>query len=110
MHPLPPNSFQPPPSSLHNPQRYKNQNIARNWEISPDIGKKRSKFSVLPENWHTWYLEGGDSKSGLRFSKILHKYPFLGKFEPKRSKLSVLPENWHTEDADSYSDISFLIF
>ena len=37
----------------------------------------------------------------------------LGKFGPKKSKSSVLPEKWHTwylEDADSYSDISFLNF
>ena len=37
--------------------------------------------------------------------------PLLDKFEPKNSKLFILIENWHTwyiEDADSYSDNSFL--
>ena len=40
LHPSPPSSFQPPPSSLQHPQRYKNQNIARNWSISPNLGRK----------------------------------------------------------------------
>ena len=41
------------------------------------------------------------------------KIQFLGKFRPKKSKLSALSENWYTwylEDADSYSNISFLNF
>ena len=40
LHPPPPSSFQPPPSSLQHPQQYLNQNIARNWEISPKLGRK----------------------------------------------------------------------
>ena len=36
----PPSSFQPPPSSLQHPQQYLNQNIARNWAISPNLGRK----------------------------------------------------------------------
>ena len=36
----PPSSFQPPPSSLQHPQQYLNQNIARNWAISPNLGQK----------------------------------------------------------------------
>ena len=40
LHPPPPSSFQPPPSSLQRPQQYLNQNIARNWEISPNLGRK----------------------------------------------------------------------
>ena len=40
LHPLPPSSFQPPPSSLEHPQQYLNQNIARNWAISPNLGRK----------------------------------------------------------------------
>ena len=51
---------------------------------------------VLPDNWHTWYLGGADSDSGLRFSKFRPQNPFLGKLGPKKWKLSVLPENWHT--------------
>ena len=37
----------------------------------------------------------------------------LGKFGPKKLKLSVFPENWHAwniDDADPYSNISFLNF
>ena len=40
LHPSPPSSFQPPPSSLRHPQQYLNQNIARNWAISPNLGRK----------------------------------------------------------------------
>ena len=39
LHPLP-SSFQPPPSSLQHTQQYLNQNIARNWAISPNLGWK----------------------------------------------------------------------
>ena len=38
--PLPSSSFQPPPSSLQHLQQYLNQNIARNWAISPNLGQK----------------------------------------------------------------------
>ena len=37
LHPPPPSSFQSPPSSLQHPQQYLNQNIARNWTISPNF-------------------------------------------------------------------------
>ena len=47
LHPPPPSSFQPPPSSfqsppssLQHPQQCLNQNFARNWAISPNLGKK----------------------------------------------------------------------
>ena len=36
----PPSSFQPPPSSLQHLQQYSNQNITRNWVISPNLGRK----------------------------------------------------------------------
>ena len=45
------------------------------------------------QNWHTWYLEGADSESGLRFLKFRLQNPFLSKFRPKESKLLVLREN-----------------
>ena len=35
-----PSSFQPPPSSLEHPYQCSNQNIARNWVISPNLGRK----------------------------------------------------------------------
>ena len=34
----PPSSFQSPSSSLQHPQQYSNQNIARNWAISLNLG------------------------------------------------------------------------
>ena len=40
LHPAPPSSSQLPPSSLQHPQRYKNQNIERNWVISPKLDRK----------------------------------------------------------------------
>ena len=40
LHPPPPSSFQPLQSSLHHPQQYLNQNIARNWAISPNLDPK----------------------------------------------------------------------
>ena len=50
MHPALPNSillypplfssFHSPLSSLQRPQKYSNQNIARNWAISPNLGRK----------------------------------------------------------------------
>ena len=40
LHPSPPSSFQPPPSSLQHPQQYLNQNIAHNWTVSPNLGQK----------------------------------------------------------------------
>ena len=47
LHPPPPWSFQPPTSCIHLhrahfslPQQYLNQNIARNWAISPNLGRK----------------------------------------------------------------------
>ena len=38
--PPPPTSFQPPHSSLRHPKRYENQNIPRNWAISPNLGQQ----------------------------------------------------------------------
>ena len=40
LHPRPPISCQPLPSSLQHPQQYLNQNIARDWAISPNLGQK----------------------------------------------------------------------
>ena len=40
LHPPPLSSFQPPPSSLEHPQQYLNQNVARNWAISPNLGRQ----------------------------------------------------------------------
>ena len=96
LHPPPLSSFQPPPSSLQHPQQYLNQNIARNWAISPNLGQKIKNCPILTENWHTWYIGDVNSESRLRFLKSRPQNPFLGKFGPKKSKLSVLSENWYT--------------
>ena len=53
LHPPARSSFQPPPSSLQHPQQFLNQNIARNWAISPNLGQK-IKSPILTKNWHTW--------------------------------------------------------
>ena len=34
------------------------------------FGRKKEKFSLLTENWHTWYLEDADSYSNIRFLKF----------------------------------------
>ena len=112
LHLLPLSSFQPPPSSLQHPQQYLNENIARNWAISPNLGHKIKSCPFWQKKWHSWYIESVDSESRLRFLKFRPRNPFLGKFGPKNSKLFVLPENWYTwylKDADSCS-ISFLNF
>ena len=43
LHPPPPSTFKPPLRSLQHLQPYKNQNIARNWAISPNLGQKIQK-------------------------------------------------------------------
>ena len=40
LHPPPISSFQSPPSSLQHPQYYLKKNIARNWAISANLGRK----------------------------------------------------------------------
>ena len=40
MHPPPPSLFQSPPSSVQYPHQYLDQNIARNWAISPNLSWK----------------------------------------------------------------------
>ena len=92
----PPSSFQPPPSSLQYPQEYLNQNIARNWAISPNLVQKIKSCSFWLKNWQTWYIGVADSESRTRSLKFRPQNPFLGQFVPKNSKLFVLSENWCT--------------
>ena len=40
------------------------------------FGPKKSKLSVLTENWHTWYLGSANSESGLGFLKFQPKINF----------------------------------
>ena len=53
LHPPPPSSFQPPPSFLQHPQQYLNQNIARYWAISPNLGRKIKNVCF---NWKMAHL------------------------------------------------------
>ena len=40
------------------------------------FGPKKSKFSILPENWHIWYLKEVNSCSGSSFLNLLSKIHF----------------------------------
>ena len=136
LHPPPPSSFQPPPSSLQHPRQYLNQNIARNWAISPNLGRKIKNcpfwlkigthdiLEVLSPNpdldlWnsdpkiHFWANLGPKIQKCPFCLKFWPQNLFLGKFGPKNSKLRVLSKKWYTwylKDADFYSNISFLNF
>ena len=66
LHPPPPNSFQLPSSFLKHPQRYKNQNIAHNWAISPtdsptnldlDFQNSDAKMTIIITIMKKIYLE-----------------------------------------------------
>ena len=46
LHPAPPSSFQPPSSSLQHPKQHLNQNIARNWAISPNLGQEIKRCPI----------------------------------------------------------------
>ena len=47
------------------------------------FGPKKSKLSVLTENWYTWYIGSADSEFRLRFVKFRPQIPSLGKFRSK---------------------------
>ena len=97
LHPAPSTSTQvrpPPPSSLQHPQQYLNQNIVRNWAISPNLGQKIKSCPIWMKIGTRGILEVLIPNSD--FLKFRPQNPFLGKFGPKYSKLSVLPENWCT--------------
>ena len=110
LHPPPPISFQSPPSSLKHPQQYLNQNIGRNWAISPNLDQKIKSCPFWLKIGKNGILEVLIPNPDLAFWNC---DLFLGKFGPKDLKLSVLSENWYIrylKDADSYSNISFLDF
>ena len=89
LHPPSLSSFQPPPSSLQHPQQYLNQNIAHNWAISPNLGRKIKRCPFwLKIDTHV-ILEVLIPNPDLDFLKFRSQNPFLGKFGPKNSKLSV---------------------
>ena len=47
------------------------------------FGPKKSKLSVLTENWYTWYIGSADSEFRLRFVKFRPQISSLGKFRSK---------------------------
>ena len=73
LHPTPPSSFQLIPSSLQHPQRYKNQCIACNWAISPNLGQKNLKLSFFSEISTHSILEVVNLNPNLHFRNSDHK-------------------------------------
>ena len=113
LHPPPPSSFQLLPSSLQHPPQYLNQNIARNWAISPNLGQKIKSCPFWLKIGTYGILEVLIPSPDLDFWNSNPKNPFWGKFGPKNSKLSVLSEHWcskYLKDADSKSRLRFLKF
>ena len=67
-------------------------------------------LSILPEKWHTRYLEDADPYSEISFLNFKTYIRFWANLVQK-SHFSIFAENWHTEYHDnSYSHISFLKF
>ena len=108
-YPPPPISFQPPPSFLQRSQQYLNQNIARNWAVSPNLGRKIQSCPFWLKIRSHDILEVLIPNPDLDFWISDRKIHFSANLGQK----SVLSENWHTwylEDANSYSNISFMNF
>ena len=124
LHLPPPSSFQPlcssfqhPPGSLQQPQQYLNQNIACNWAISPNLGRKIKSYPF-------WLKIG---MHGILTMLILvptlvfwiaNSKSIFGKIWTEKVKVVCFAWNLahphiHTqylEDVDSYFDIIFLKF
>ena len=119
LHPHPPSSFQPPassfqppPSSLQHPQQYLKQYIARNWAISPNLGRKIKCYPFWLKIGSRDILEVLIPNSDLDFWNFDAEIHFWANLGPK-SQLFVLSENWYTwylKDANPYCNISFLNF
>ena len=45
-----------------------------------NFGPKKSKLSILPENWHTWYLEDADSYFNICLLNFKPKTNFWANF------------------------------
>ena len=84
LHPPPPNSFQPPPSSLQHPQQYSNQNIARNWAIFPNLGRKIQSCPLWLKIGLHDILEVLILNPDLDFWNSDPKIHFWGNLGPKR--------------------------
>ena len=77
---------------------------------------KNWKLSLLPENWHLWYIGGADSKSTLRFFKFRPKIHFWANLGQKSEsclfcmKIGTHTHTQYLKDDHSYFNISFLNF
>ena len=83
LHPPPPSSFQPPPSSLHHPQQYFNQNIACNWAISTNLGRKSKSCPFWLKIGTHGILEVLIPNPDLDFWKSNPKIYFWANLDPK---------------------------
>ena len=106
---------------LKDDDSYSNINFLKFWPQNWFLGKfgqKKVKLSVLSV-WKLAHMVSGECR--FLFQHLLYEFQtmnqflgkLLGKFGPKKSNLFILPENWRTlylEDADSFSEISFLNF
>ena len=136
LHPLPSSSFQPPSSSLQHPQQYLNQNVARNWAISPNLDQKIKSFPFWLKIGAHGILEVLILNPDLDFWNSHPKIHFWVNLGPKIQSCSfclkigapsisrILNPNpdldfwnsdpnwyiWYLKDAVSYSNISFLNF
>ena len=107
LHPPPPSSFQSPPSSLQHPQQYLNQNIARNWEISPSLGQniKSCPFWLKIDTYGILELILNPDLDFRNSDSKINFWANLGK--------SVLSESWCTQylkNTDSKSRLEFWNF
>ena len=102
----------PTPSSLQHPQQYLNQNIAHNWAISQNLGRKTRCCPFWLKIGRHDIVEVLIPNPELDFWNLTPKSIF-GQIWPKNWKLFILSENWCTEylkDADSESRHRFLEF
>ena len=90
LHPPPPSpfqtptsSFQPPSSSLQHPQQYLNQDIARNWAISPNLGRKIESCPFWLKIGTSGILQVLIPNPDLDFSSSDHKIHFCANLGPK---------------------------
>ena len=101
LHPPPLSSFQPPPSSLHHSQQYSNQNNARNWAISPNLGWKIQSCPFWLKIGSHGILEGLIPNTDSYSNPKIYFWANLG---PKSQSC------WFCLKIDTYGISSMLIF
>ena len=122
MHPAPSTSTQlistftqlhpPPPSSLQHPQQYLNQNIVRNWAISPNLGQKIKSCSFWLKIGTLGILEVLIPNLRLDFWNFDPKIYFWANLAQKFKLVRFVWKLVHVvcQDADSKSRLRFLKF